>query len=186
MRTLYVAFLIAFIITSCSKKSNNNTIPPGAIIYPDGLLASVGLNAVNVTDTIAFNVSGNLGTISVNSFDWTVITTTGVNFKKPEDTWAIKGAGQFVNIKSLGPSGKYLKYHLANATNSSGVGYLRKTLNATNSLSDSTSFILTSAGGTNFYVEPQMARGYYLSITMKPYPIVEFVTTKQAFFMIAW
>ncbi len=186
MRLLLLIISILFITVSCSKESGNDSPPPAIVVYPDGLLSSVGLNAINVNDTIALKVSNNLGTISVNSFDWTVLTTTGVNFAKPRDTWSLKGAGQYYNIKSLGPTGRYLRYHLANTTNSSGVIYKRKTINSTEQLSDSTSFVLTSAGGNNFYLEPLMARGYYQSITMQPFPTVEFVTTKQAFFMIGW
>lgn len=158
-----VVVLLAFtcVYGTCSKDNQVNipNITPVVLQHSKGILATVGINGINVMDTIHFrNSATNGNTPSLFSYEGVADYPASGFYVRPRDFWQLTNTGTNQwHIRNN--AGYYLGYEFnPNATGNNKYSIKLDLVPANNHL-----FVMNKTGANNFYIQPVANQNVFLN-----------------------
>ncbi|MES2881292.1 MAG: hypothetical protein V4676_04030 [Bacteroidota bacterium] len=188
-----IAWLLIAVVSicgMCSKNDEDNNVnnTPVVMQFSKGILATVGVNAIGVVDTIHFRNSAASGnTPSLFSYDGSLDYAASGWYVRPKDLWELinTGSNQW-HIRNN--AGYYMGYEF----NANGTGNNKYTMSLDLTPGPNNLFVMNKTGTNNFYIQPVANKDVYLTSVVAnitpPNPRHEhgkFISgTKQLWFLI--
>ena len=154
-----IGFTCLFGMCKKGDQNNNTNTTPVIMQFSKGILATVGINGINVLDTIHFrNSATNGNTPSLFSYEGHLDYPASGWYVRPRDFWELINSGSNTwHIRNN--AGYYLGYEF----NPNGTGNNKYTINLDLVPGNNHLFVMNKTGTNNFYIQPVANQNVFLN-----------------------
>lgn len=152
--TFLLTIAVIITLSACQKQKTDETTETPSNLRTSGFFCTLGINSIDVNDTLCLRASVSSGTFTIT--DYSSTAEAGGFIVRPRDIWTLITTGDN-NWHLKNNAGKYISFEDdPYATNDEYSYDLDDVPN------EKSVFIRSETSGQNFYLESKYKRGYFL------------------------